>query len=176
MSFLLVHILYVLILIKFPIFGKQKLLKKKKTIHIVFVTFVIVTAALGPIVSWATGSYQLTYLPPQICVIRSTVVITYAQLVPFMTQFCVVIVLTLVLSYEVYNVSLSNELECFMSIICSHTHLPKSSVNYSILSISLQHSLADNSYTLPHLGHPSTYIGSEICCKWRKCISRQAGN
>ena len=108
MSFLLVHMLYVLILIKFPIFGKQKLLKKKKTIHIIFVIFVIITAALGPVVSLATGSYQLTYLPPQSCVIGSTLVFTYAQLVPFMTQFCVVIVLTLVLSYEVYNVSSSN--------------------------------------------------------------------
>ena len=107
-SFLLVHMLYILLLIKFPIFGKQKLMKKKKTIHIIFVTFVVVTAVLGPVVSWATASYQLTFLPPQTCVIGSTLVFTYAQLVPFMTQFCVVTVLTLVLSYKVYNVSFFN--------------------------------------------------------------------
>ena len=105
MSFLLVHMLYILILIKFPIFGKQKLLKKKKTIHIIFVIFGIVTSALGPFVPVAMSNYQVTSFPPQGCGIGSTLVSTYALFLPQMIQLCVATILALVLSFEVYNVS-----------------------------------------------------------------------
>ena len=105
-SFLLVHMLYILLLIKFPFFGKQKLLKKKKTIHVIFVTFVIVTAALGAVVPVATGNYQVKSLPPRSCVVGRTLVYTYAIFIPGMIQLCVATILTLVLSFEVYNVSL----------------------------------------------------------------------
>ena len=104
-SFLLVHMVYILILIKFPFFGKQKLLKKKKTIHIIFVTFVIMTAALGAVVPAATGNYQVTTLPPRSCVVGSALVYIIAIFVPGMIQLCFVTILTLVLSFEVYNVS-----------------------------------------------------------------------
>ena len=105
MSFLLVHMVYILLLIKFPIFGKQKLLKKKKTIHIIFVTFVIVTSALGPFVPVAMSNYQVTTLPPRSCGIGSTLVSTYALSLPAMIQLCVATIMALVLSFEVYNVS-----------------------------------------------------------------------
>ena len=105
MSFLLVHILYILLLIKFPFFGKQKLLKKKKTIHIIFVSFAIMTAALGPLVPVAMSNYQVTSFPPRGCGIGSTLVSTYAFLIPSMFQLCVTTVMALVLSFEVYNVS-----------------------------------------------------------------------
>ena len=104
-SFLLVHMLYILLLIKFPIFGKQKLLKKKKTIHIIFVTIVVVTAALGPVVSLAMSNYQVVTLPPRSCGAGNGLVFTYAIFIPAAIQLCVATILALVLSFEVYNVS-----------------------------------------------------------------------
>ena len=105
-SFLLVHMLYILLLIKFPFFGKQKLLKKKKTIHIIFVTFVVVTSALAAAVPVATGNYQVKSIPPRSCAVGRTLVYTYAIFIPGIIQLCVTTILALVLSFEVYNVSL----------------------------------------------------------------------
>ena len=68
-------------------------------------TFVIATA-LGAVVPAATGDYQVKTFPPRSCAVGGTLAYTIAIFILGMIQLCVVTILTLVLSFEVYNVSL----------------------------------------------------------------------
>ena len=82
LGFWIVHFSYILIILKFPFFGRKRLKQRACFLHAITVPIVILIGAVGPVVVLAVSPYTVANFPPNYCLPGNLDAVFYSLILP----------------------------------------------------------------------------------------------
>ena len=104
-GFWIIHFTYILVILKFPFFGKRWLAKNTRLIHAITVPIVVLTGAIGPVVVAIVSPYTVSAFPAVSCFAASLDATFYCLILPSTVLLligCIMMVFLLQQLHKVY--------------------------------------------------------------------------
>jgi uncharacterized membrane protein len=97
------HLIYITVLLAFPIFGEQKLQKWSRIIHVLIVASALLLTLIGPISVVSTTGYVTITFPPTICFPGSVNAVFYSMIFPSSILFCTGVILMILIIRQIHK-------------------------------------------------------------------------
>ena len=115
------HLIYITVLLAFPIFGEQKLKKWSRIIHALIVTSALLLSLIGPISVVSTTGYVTITFPPVICYPGSMNAVFYSMIFPSSILFCTGVILMILIIRQIHKVRSHKGTSCAFCTLSQFT-------------------------------------------------------
>ena len=101
---MIVHFAYILVILKFPFFGKRWLVKNTCMIHVITVPIVVLIGAIGPVVVAIVSPYTVATFPALFCLAKSLDAVFYSFILPTIVLLLIGCIMMVFLVQQLHKV------------------------------------------------------------------------